>query len=353
MKSQEEVQISDPEIQEINFVAVDEKMLPELIQGQIIKLRELNESVTAALEAAKSAEEKAKKVKNLSASWSLFGDKKKDAIEGLQEVGAELAEAVQYGAKAQKLSFEFQTRLADVTKYLFNLGVGNIVANRVVVRELELRLSGASKEQLSELARNEVISVIRQLKDQEDLLRKQERMQERLKEQDSKVRHLLDRTDDLMLCLDHQTIQQGKLVMKIDVIDQRLDTQQISIVELQAQSDVHKVGLETLIAGQTKAKVQFVDASNKLLARSDNLELRLNQQDNKQVTSENTIDFIAQASKQQQKDIHTLQQQVFSQQVIQKELATSLAKLRMVLNLCSALLVGLGMVLSATVYFLR
>lgn len=144
-----------------------------------------------ALDAAGKAEQRAKAARAQSAEWSLFGDKKKDAIEELQKVGIELAEAVQLGTQAQKLSFEFQARLIEVTRYLFTLGVSDIAANRAVVRELKMHLSGASAEEFSDLAQQEVMSVIRQLQEQEDLLKKQEQVKNALnKPASSRVGHL-------------------------------------------------------------------------------------------------------------------------------------------------------------------
>ncbi len=72
-------------------------------------------------------------------------------------------------AEAQKLSFEYQEKLGEVTKYLFFLGESNIVANRTVVREIEMRLKGASEAEISSLAKQELINVVKQLKDQEDM----------------------------------------------------------------------------------------------------------------------------------------------------------------------------------------
>lgn len=353
MTYQQEMQSSDSETQDIQFVAVDEKMLPELIQGQIGKLKELDEGVIKALDAAKKAEEKADRAKNLSAGWSLFGGDKKKAIEGLQQAGVELAGAVQSGAKAQKLSFEFQTRIVDVTKYLFNLGVGNIAANRVVVRELELRLSGASKEQLSDLARQEVVSVIRQLKDQEDLLRKQERMQERIKEHDRKVRHLLDITDDLARGLEDHTVWQRNLVIRIDAMGQASDAQQKELLNLQTQIVTHKADLEALTTGLIQTSAYTEQASSKLLARSEDFESRLKEQDRQQRGIGNMIDSIIQASEQQQQAILTLQQQAFAQQASLEKLVNLLAESRSSLNVRTALLVGLVMTLPAAAYFLR
>ena len=407
MMHKDEIQSSDSETQEIQFNVVDVKMLPELIQGQIGKIKYLDESVITALDAAKKAEEQAVKAKNRSAGRSLFRDKKKEAIEELQQAVIDLAEAVQSGAKAHKFAFELQARFADVTKYLFNLGVGNIAANRIVVRELELRLSGASKEQLSDLARQEVASVVRQLKEQEDLFQKQEQMKKGIKQHDLKIKYLQDQTDDLALgvfgskdgairYLQDQTDdlalglkdQKRALVTRIDTLDEGADAQQEEISDLKKQVVAHQADLATLITGLAQARSHSEQASSKLLARSEDLESRLKEQDLQQramtnmiesmiqdsskllAHSEdlesrlkeqdlqqramtNMIESMIQDSKQQQQVVLTLQEQVFTQQVSLEKLDTSLAKSRSVLNFRTALLVGLVMTLPAAAYFLR
>lgn len=160
---------------EINF--------PEVIQGQVAKLENLSESVKKAKQAAQDAKASADKAKKISAGY-LFN---KDAIEGLQTAGIALADAAQSAAEAQKISFEFQTKLAEITKYLFELGVSNIAANRIVVRELELRLKGASQAELSELARQELHLVLKQLNDQHDVLIKQENFAKIVKDHDGRL----------------------------------------------------------------------------------------------------------------------------------------------------------------------
>jgi hypothetical protein len=171
------VVLEPDEIIESGLSGFNEKDLPVMIQGQISKLNDLDKSVKKAMEAAALAKDSAKSAKNKSAG--LF--KKKAAIEELQSAGIDLAEAVQSGAEAQRISFEFQTKLAKIAKYLFGLGVSNIASNRFVVRELEMKLKGASQEELSELARQELILVVKQLKEQEDILRKQEDFSKALK----------------------------------------------------------------------------------------------------------------------------------------------------------------------------
>lgn len=251
------------EAQEIEL-DIDEKRIPELIQGQIGKLNELDAGVKEALDAAGKAEAHANAARDLSAGRGLFKDKKKEAIEGLQEAGVELAGAVQLGTRAHKLSFELQKRLAEVTKYLFTLGVKNITANRVVVRELEMRLRGASEEELSELARQEMMSVIRQLKEQEDLLRKQEQMRATLSGHDFKISHLLAQTEDLELRLKDQGVQQRTLSSMVDSMDQVSKLQQQEISTLRQQVSVQQVGLERLATALAQAESHAEQATASL-----------------------------------------------------------------------------------------
>lgn len=162
----------------------DESDLPVILHGQIAKLDELDQQVKKATAAAENAKTSADKAKSLSVGWF----NKKAVIEELQSACIDVAEAVQSGGKAQKVSFEFQAKLAEVAKYLLRLGVSNIAANRTVVRELELRLRGASKEKLSELARRELFLVVKQLKDQQDILIKQEGAEEAIKAHDAQLK---------------------------------------------------------------------------------------------------------------------------------------------------------------------
>lgn len=237
-------EIRVPEAEQNRF-GFDEKLLPELIHGHLGKLNELNKKVLDANAKAKSAIEKANEAKTKSAERGFFKDYKKEAIVALQAMGVDLASAIQSGAEAQKISFEFQDRLAKVTKYLFELGVSNIAANRFVVQELELRLRGATEEELSELARQEVISVIRQLKQQEDLLKKQEQMFETLKGHDFKIKHVLSVTDELEIRRKTQEDRLGVFANMIDTIAIQSKQQQQIISILQQQILEQQNRLET------------------------------------------------------------------------------------------------------------
>jgi flagellar capping protein FliD len=249
----------------------DKSMLPEVIQSQIDKLNELDKCIKSALSAAKDAEDRAKKAGDKSAGGRFYQDKKKEAIEELQAAGIELAKAVQSGASAQEMAFEFQKRLVEVTKYLFSLGVSNVAVNRAVVRELEARLRDASEEELSVLAHQEILAVVMQLKEQEDLLNKQEelrkrqeRMAEGLKAHDIKIVHVLAQTDDFDLRLQAQDDQQGIFANLIDGLGIESKQQKHEISTLQQQLSEQQARLNTLSSALALAEAHAEKTTSSL-----------------------------------------------------------------------------------------
>lgn len=340
-----------PEIQR------DDNRLPELIQAQIGKLNQLDEGVRKAHADAKLAETRATAARQKSADRGFFTDKKKAAIEELQLAGIALAHAVTSGTEAQKLSFEMQKRLAEVTKYLFTLGVSNIAANRTVVRELEMRLRSASEEELSELARTEVLSVIKQLKEQEDLLRKQDQMGRTLSGHDTKISHLLAQTDDLGQGVKEQEDLYRTLTETVGTLQQESRRQQSDLLSLQKQSVAQQVELEATIKG-------LAQAHSRTLAETRDLKLRLQEQHALQTTIANSLESLEQSSQSRQQEIKALQQHIAAQQEELAQLKTasaqaasqaerSIASLRSGLNMRTALLAISVIAMHVAIYLLR
>ena len=162
--------------------------LPSLIEFQFDKIKSLEKKVQEAVDNAEKASREASEAQSLRAGRGIFKDYKREAIEGLQGAGMSLSKAVQSNSEAQRLSFEFQEVLAKISKILLLVGITNTANSRIVVRELELRMKGASEEEVSELARKELLSVVRQLKEQEDFHRKQERVLRKIESHDEKLR---------------------------------------------------------------------------------------------------------------------------------------------------------------------
>lgn len=169
-----------------------DKDLPEIIIGQFEKLKQLEKLNKDSKKAADSARRKALEAKEKTIGWF----NKKDRIEDLQSVSLELAQAVQTLTETQDVAFGHHTELAEISKYLFGIGVSNISANRFVVRELEMRLKGASEEELSELARQELTNVVMQLKAQEDVIKKQEKFAKLINGHDNQLIELYNKNQE-------------------------------------------------------------------------------------------------------------------------------------------------------------
>lgn len=177
----------------VTLIEVEDSAVPFLIEAQFNELGKLEKQIKLSRDKAETAKRSADEAKEKSAG---FG-KKKAAIESLQGATVDLATAQVSASEAQELSFENQQKLAKITKALFDLGIRNIALNRMVVREIELRLANATEEELSDLAREEMMNVVRQLKAQEDIMLKQSELShtvkihgERLDEQELKAESL-------------------------------------------------------------------------------------------------------------------------------------------------------------------
>lgn len=179
-------------ITETELVSINVGDIPDIIASSIDNISKLESQVRNAEESANKAmdyvggrmtryEEKGMLF------WKWRSGDTKDIIEDTQEAVEKLATAQHVSVEALKKSFEFQKKLAETSKYLFDLGCANITVNRIAVRAIELKLSGASKETLSDLAKQEMMAIVKQLKEQEDILKKQEFLNSKVKEHTSRL----------------------------------------------------------------------------------------------------------------------------------------------------------------------
>jgi chromosome segregation ATPase len=203
-------------------VEVEEKDVPAIIQEQFDGLKTLRDNVQTALDKAELAHSSAESAKDKKAG--MF--KNKAAIEALQSSTGDIADAVMANADAQKVILDYQQKLGEVMKYLLGLGVSNIALNRSVVRELELKLSGASEEELDELARQEIVGVVKQLKAQEDIMRKQNNLSDIVHEHDVALKEYEEREKEQDLLLkkhSKKNAEHDKLFSKKDIKDKEQD----------------------------------------------------------------------------------------------------------------------------------
>ena len=167
-----------------NNYNVNESQIPALIQSQFKQVSKLKKEISKATNEAFLTKEE------VVASIGKAGGGTKGAISTLQNATIDLANAQVVAIKAQTKSFEYQQKLADITKYLFGLGVSNIAMNRVVVSELEAKLRNASENEIDDLARNEIENLLHQLKEQQDFEYKHNELVAIVKEHEQKIEEL-------------------------------------------------------------------------------------------------------------------------------------------------------------------
>ena len=250
------------EVKVIDINTVEEQELPFVFSSQFDKLAILETNVQKAVNMAAEAKNKAK---DAQVKIGLFDYSKKDAINLLQSASEGLAEGLMTTAEAQKVSFEYQTKLTEITKFLFGLGVSNLAMNRIVVRELELKLKGATEEEISDLARQELKNVIMQLKAQEDMMKKQTELTVKVKKHQNQLECIDRQLDDIEKLNDQQDKEIAANTISISQNKKTLEKQQQKDVE-------HDKKLNELSEQDIKQDTLIAFNSEKLLEHSKILE---------------------------------------------------------------------------------
>lgn len=163
----------------------------------LAKIEEVDIDISSALNKAESLKTKSKEKHE--AGWSFGGKDKRLAIEALQSVTRDMADSQEEIIKIQKKIVDGQKMLNQHTTILYQLGAMSLSANRMVHRELKLKLENASREELSELARQELLNTIQQIEQMQDTLIIQEKQKVQLNQQTEKISKL-ERDNDRLRC---------------------------------------------------------------------------------------------------------------------------------------------------------
>lgn len=174
---------------EISNVSADQ--LPKVIGETYSEISAIDEKIKSAISKANEAKKLADEASQKNADRSLFHDNKREAIEALQKSNKSLADALSENVVANEQLFQNQQKMAKGLSYLFGLGVMSIAANRTVVRELEMKLRDASEEELSNLARQEIYNVVLQLRAQEDMQYKIDKVEANIREINGQIEALI------------------------------------------------------------------------------------------------------------------------------------------------------------------
>lgn len=162
---------------------IDETQVPTLISEQFTILREYTSSLEKARKKADEVNQEA--VQSQKKGVKLL--RRKRVIEKLQSNQVALSESNKINMELQEKSLEYQKKISEIMQYLFGLGVANINMNRCIVRELMMRLENASEEEIDEMAREEILKVIKQLKAQEDLYKKNEEITAIIRKNENRI----------------------------------------------------------------------------------------------------------------------------------------------------------------------
>lgn len=159
--------------QQWGLESMDEKGIQHYIADQIRSMTKIEKKIKTTQEEARKAQEKA-----AVAQGKIRAFHKKEAIEKLQE--AVLAESVALGeiVECNICIFENQKAMAEVSKRLFFLGVGNMAMNRIVVKKISNYLVEKNSGESNSLMENELIGIVGELNAQLDLMQRVQNISE-------------------------------------------------------------------------------------------------------------------------------------------------------------------------------
>lgn len=112
---------------------------------------------------------------------------RRKVIESLQVSVKEQSLAGEANAQAITKIAALQKKIINATEAVFTLGVSSIAANRSVYQQLEMKLQGASEQELSDYAQKEILAVMKQLNEHLDIMAKQEHLKDKLHQQQESI----------------------------------------------------------------------------------------------------------------------------------------------------------------------
>lgn len=160
------------------------KQIPSMIEQGFIQLTKIKDELDEAQKEADIAYNAARAAYCKDVG---FWHRTVPALEALQSAVRSQSNAQIQLSKAQYIMFEQQQILANCSKILFFLCLNNLASARVAVKEIKIRLEGASEEEISEVARQEMGKVLEQLKQQMDMMEKQERLENKVLQLEERI----------------------------------------------------------------------------------------------------------------------------------------------------------------------
>ncbi len=227
---------------ENQIYSIDEEKLPQVFTEQIHFLEKANNEYNRAEEMEKKARKKVKaallkadelieaakrvgghaaaKKRFLWAEWTSERDEinaikhnlreiidhSEDSAEAqkkLAEVQSSLMESQTAVLQVNKAQMEYQRQIANATKFIFGLSAYNMATSQSILIKLKAILSGASEEQLGQLAQQQLFLALDQIRNQENIITR------------------INENDDLIKNLNFEIEKKQREIDEIGAIDEK------------------------------------------------------------------------------------------------------------------------------------
>lgn len=190
--------------------------LPNAVADHLEHLVVLEDKMDVARKRARAAKEVAVAAKNKPTVFF----KRKKAVEALQDSALSLANANADIMDALALSFADQRKIGEILNQMLFLCVSNLATTRSLIGQFEASLRKAQKSGYSEETKAEMARIIHELKNQEDMMVRQEKQAEVLREYGTQLKATEEHLHEHESNTNDQLTQAQK---ELDELSKRLD----------------------------------------------------------------------------------------------------------------------------------
>lgn len=118
-------------------------------------------------------------------------------IDEIENILVDMANNDVDSVKMSQRMLELQQKQSQELRFVLMLGLSNLASNRATVHFLKEKLENKKGIKLSSIEKEEILSTIKQLKEQEDIFIKQENLTNKVKENAKRVEELTKENDRL------------------------------------------------------------------------------------------------------------------------------------------------------------
>lgn len=244
---------------EISTIDFDMNIIDKefLISDGIKEMDKVCEQIVRADELVKKTKEDIKATKN--GKRKLF--RRKKDVEALKAVTIDLAETQEVMVQAQKEISENQRKLSYISSQILSASIVNLATCQSAATRLEAELKNASEEELSDIKRETIKNVLKQIRAQQSILEKQARAERRDEELANRISKLVKNFHSQ----EEQIAEQSKVDEElIELIKEQKHQNSIQENEIIALQEENKVLRETLNNTNEALQIQITELKNEV-----------------------------------------------------------------------------------------